>query len=80
MSVGEVNNSNSNYELMKRKNIENTPFTIITIENNEHFITLGKYRLSEKYETFEEAEQNANTIDWNKIMQIIGIMIEKFNP
>lgn len=80
MNVGEVNNSNLNYELIKRKEIEGTPFTIVTIEEKENFITVGKYRLSETYKTTEEAEINAKTIDWNKIMQIIGIMIENYKP
>lgn len=80
MNVGNQNNSNLNYELIKRKEIENTPFTIITIEEKESFISIGKYRLSESYKTIEEAEINAKIIDWNKIMQIIGIMIENYKP
>lgn len=74
MNVGNPNNSNSNSELIKRTEVENTPFTVITIEN-ESFVTLGKYRLTEKFETEKEAIESASKITWDNIMQVITIMI-----
>ena len=37
-------------ELIKRIDVENTPFVIINIEN-EYFGTFGQYRITEVYET-----------------------------
>lgn len=64
-----------NKELIKRTIIENTPFTIIEI-NEEYFITMGSYRISEKFKTLEEATEEANTINWNKIIQVISILMD----
>lgn len=63
-------------ELIKRENIENTPFTIITIEK-EHFATMGKYRITEPTKNKEELIKEIQTITWNRLIQVISIMMEQ---
>ena len=45
-SVKEVNNNDSGSETIVRKEMENSPFTIITIDQ-ESFGVMGQYRLTE---------------------------------
>lgn len=66
----------SKYE---KHDIAGTPFTVveepINDEKSEFHVTLGRYRLS-TWETFEEAKKDCNTITWDKIIQVTGILIE----
>lgn len=64
-------------ELITRIEIKDTPFTVLK-NNEEYFVLLGKYRLSEGYRTPEEAEINAKHWTWDRIMQVIGVMIEEY--
>ena len=36
---------------------------------------LGKYRVSETFESKEEAIKDANSITWNRITQLITVML-----
>ena len=40
---------------------------------------MGKYRLSEKFESYEEANEDAHRVDWERNMQVMGIMIENYS-
>lgn len=83
-NANETNNSNfgidtkknkKNTELIKRTNIENTPFTIIEV-NKKYFGTMGMNRITEEHDTFEEAKKETTEITWNRIIQTISIIIE----
>lgn len=66
-----------NYELITRKNVKDTPFTIIT--NNEEgrsFGTIGKYKITEERKTPEEVEEEITKITWDNIIKIMTIIIE----
>lgn len=73
----ETNKQNSNYELIERIEIEDTPFTAIR-NDKEWFLTMGKYRLTEPLQSLKEVKENAEKSDWFRVMQIIGIMIEEY--
>lgn len=73
-----TNNINYSEKLIERVEIEETPFTAIK-NNEEWFLTMGKYRLTQGMQTLEEVKDNATNTDWFRIMQIIGIMIEEYN-
>lgn len=62
-------------EVFKIHEVENTPFAII--EKDENFnVVLGKYKLHQgSYKTLEEAQEEAKREDWERIMQVCGIMI-----
>lgn len=62
--------------------IENTPFTAVKMDD-QWFLTMGKYRISEKMDTLEEVQEDAKDASWYRIMTIINIMIQedkKQNP
>jgi hypothetical protein len=64
--------------LVERENVENTPFTIYKHEK-EWFVLIGMYRLSESFKTKEEALEDAKRTDWERMMQVMGVMIENYN-
>lgn len=68
------NNNSSNSELLEQKEIPETPFKAVRMED-KWFLTLGKYRLTEPMQTFEQISDDAHRADWTRIMQIINIMI-----
>lgn len=75
-------NGTDNSKLMEYKTIDKTPFTIASVEKEksdekEHYVLFGKYQLSNKYATIEEAEKEANTMDWFKIMGIAHAIAEQ---
>lgn len=60
--------------LVKFTEVENTPFTIAEQEEQYH-ILLGKFRMNkEPFDNFDEALKEAETINWDKIINVIGIM------
>lgn len=64
-------------ELFKKNEVKDTPFTIIEFEN-KFYVSIGtKYRLSEAFESKNEAITNAKSITWARIMQIINILKEE---
>ncbi len=65
-------------KLVERYDVEDTPFTIYKSEDL-WYVLLGKYRLSREFNTKEEAEIDANRTDWERTMQVVGIMIENYN-
>lgn len=66
-----------NYEMVERENIEDTPFTVITVkETGEHFACLGKYRITEPVKTKAECIKEVKKVTWNRIVQVILLMHE----
>lgn len=79
---GNAENTNnvdsSKSELVEMVKVENTPFTLIRQES-EWYVTIGKYRISESIGSKEEAMEDAKRVDWERVMQVCGIMIENYN-
>ena len=71
----EDNKNLNSIELIKRTEVKNTPFTIISTEN-EHFGTMGKYRITEKHDTLEKAIEDVEKITWNRIVQVLLLLNE----
>lgn len=67
--------SSKNEELIKRKQIKDSPFSIITTEEGS-FGCIGKYRITEPKETEEEIEKELSKMTWDRIVQVILILIE----
>lgn len=62
-------------ELIQRREMENTPFTIITLtEKHASFGTFGKYKITEDYETPEQVEAELKKMTWNRIVQIMSLV------
>lgn len=65
-------------ELLKRYDIADSPFMVISIEDkNEHFGVMGKFRLTEKFETFDEAHDATSQMNWNKITQVTALICQE---
>lgn len=56
--------------------IENTPFTAGR-QDNKWYLLMGKYRLTEELNSFEEVKEASEVNDWFRIMQICTIMINE---
>lgn len=61
-------------ELIKRVEIEGTPFTAILVEE-KWFLAAGKYRLTEPLKSLEECKKESKPT-WPRIMQMIYIVNE----
>lgn len=57
------------------KQVEGTPFTVIKKENN-YYVMMGKYQLSLEYEKQESAVKDAQTMTWDRIMQVCMIIAQ----
>jgi len=64
-----------NEELIKRYEIEETPFTIV-YTNNVYFGTMGQYKLTKDYDTKEEAEKAVTAVTWNNITNLVILLNE----
>lgn len=63
-------------ELVRKWEVNDTPFTVV--QDNEtdlYFGVVGNYRITELYETRETLEEELKTITWNKIMQVLSIIM-----
>lgn len=74
MNVKEADKQNSS-ETIERENIENTPFTLIKVEE-KWFGAMGKYRITEPSASKKEIETELKKVTWNRIVQVIQILIE----
>ncbi len=63
--------------MIERKDVKDTPFTIITIEG-ESFGVMGEYRVTEKYDSAVKAESEVRKVTWNRMVQVMLILGEKF--
>lgn len=68
-----------NKELVERHEIENSPFTVIKTENDV-FGTMGKYRITEPYDSIEECEKALKEFSWNRVMQVVMLLVEELTP
>lgn len=76
-NANETDKSNStSKQLMETKPINESPFTAVRLEN-DWFLTMGKYRLTEKLQSEEECLEAARDASWHRLMQVIKIMIEE---
>lgn len=75
-SAESTNNIGS--QLVNMTKVENTPFTIVEAEEGVYTV-LGKYRISENLGTLENALEDAKRTDWERMMQVMGVMIENYN-
>jgi hypothetical protein len=74
----ETNKQESNTELIEKHEIPNTPFIAMRIEK-DWYLMMGRFRINiEIYNSKEEAIESANDATWNRIIQVMGIMIEHY--
>lgn len=56
--------------------IPETPFAIVK-EGETYTVVLGEYKLSQPFNTEEEARTDAERKDWGRWMQVMHVMVEK---
>ncbi len=75
VSTTDKEDSLKSEETIKRKDVKNTPFEIITIGENS-FGAMGSYRITENKESIKEVEKEIKKITWNRLVQVIMILGE----
>jgi hypothetical protein len=65
----------SNEELIKRVQIKDSPFEVIT-QQGYSFGVMGNYRLTEKSNDAKEVAKELKKITWNRVIQIVMILDE----
>lgn len=56
--------------------LEGSPFTIVKYEDN-YFLALGKYRVSDLIADKEEVEAMANDVSWNVLLAVINAVAQE---
>lgn len=77
MKKTDKQNLSSNEELVRRVNIDNSPFHAIGLlegEDRKWFGVMGKYRITEPVTTFDAVENELKNITWDRIVQVITIL------
>lgn len=65
-------------EIITRKNVKETPFTIISLnDKNQHFASLGEYRITEIYDSAGQVQKEVEKITWNRLIQVMMILNEQ---
>jgi hypothetical protein len=62
-------------ELIKRVQIKDSPFEVITTRGKS-FGVMGNYRLTEEYKDEKTVKKELKSITWNRIIQIVMILNE----
>ena len=57
--------------------VEGTPFYIV--EQEKFCVVMGRYKVSNEFETMEEAKKYIKKKPWDLLTKVIGIMIENIN-
>lgn len=60
-------------ELIKKVPMDNTPFTIITIDGKS-FGTFGRYKITEDYENDKQVKAELEKMTWNRVIQIMTLV------
>jgi len=61
--------------LIEREEVQDTPFVIVKVEDM-YFGTMGKYAVTESYYEKEKVKEELEKITWNRLVQVVGILIE----
>lgn len=68
--------SSNNEELIKKIEIENTPFTAIWSEDKEWNLLMGRYRIAGPFEKEEEVKEAAKDVSWETLLKVMQALIE----
>ena len=62
-------------QLIKKEEIKNSPFTIIT-QDGISFGVMGSYKVTENAKSKKEIKKQLETITWNRIIQVVMLLDE----
>lgn len=66
-----------NEQLIKRTEVENTPFVIVETEM-EAFLTLGRYKISPTFERANQVEEYMERNFWEIVFQMINCVHDAY--
>lgn len=69
--------NNKDYSNLEFIPIENTPFTIVKNEET-YFGLIGNHRITGNYGTLEEIKKDITEITWDRIVQVIWAIADKY--
>lgn len=69
--------NNKDYSKLEFTAVDNSPFTIVKDENT-YFGLIGNHRITGSYGTFEEIKEDITKITWDRIVQVIWAVAEKY--
>lgn len=72
-----MNTATENQELIKRREIPNTPFIMITTEDKS-FLTVGRYRVTPEFEHPYECEEYLESHMWEIIFTLINCVQDAY--
>lgn len=57
--------------------IDNTPFAIVKLDENRHKVIFGKHAITNReFYSATEAKQFVSLLDWNTLLNVIGVYVE----
>lgn len=65
-------------KLVEIERVEGTPFTIVRNES-DWYVQIGNWRVTEALKSKEEALQDAERTDWDRIIQVIEVVVKTIN-
>lgn len=76
---------NQSADLVRRVEIENSPFVAVELESEEGKFCIGmmgSHKVTEKFKTIEEVKNELLNITWNRVVQVIIISLNSphINP
>lgn len=76
LNVKEIDNKSLNGELIKKTDVEGTPFMVVEIDE-QFFGVMGQYRITEIYDNYIECYSELSNFNWNRLVQIVMLMSEQ---
>ena len=64
-------------QLVIKEEVSGTPFHIVKSQSG-YFVAMGRYRISNEIKTLTLARKEANQINWDKLMTVIGVMLDNY--
>lgn len=76
ISANEADKLPSSEPLIYRESVEGTRFIIVGNEETGYFVTFGKYQVSQKVPTIQQAREQVANKDWDIIMAMMAVTVE----
>lgn len=67
----------SSKKLVEINEVPNTPFAIVR-EEKIYTVILGQHKISPPFDNKKDAEKYSKKFDWEILMQVVAVMIEKY--
>ena len=76
MKLQQESSNTTDKQVSTFKPLEGTPFTLVS-DGGRVYGVMGKYRLTEGFESEQEAEAQVKAFTWDRLVQVFSIMISE---